>query len=854
MVSLGTPVSIEARFGLGGKKVANQPLVNNLKHFFDTTRQDVRFALRQMARRPGFSGLVALTLAIGIGGSTAIFSVLKGVVLRDLPYSEPERLVAVWEMSGETPSYQPFSGPDYLDVRAQSRTLQEFGALTDRWFNLTGDGAPIRLPGAECTASLFRVLGVGPLHGRLFMEEDEAEGSNHVVILSHGLWRAQFGGEGNVIGRKIPIDGVPHEIVGIMPAKFEFPTPWGGRDTTQLWAPLALPRDNLLREWHNFGGVGRLADGVTTAAADAELKTIAAQLAATYPDTNAHTGMWVEPMMKRTLGGVRNAMNFLLIVVGLVLLIACANIASMLLAQGAQRTPEIAIRRSVGADRHRLVRQLLTESLIQSLFGGVAGLALAIWGVDALVAILPDNVPRVAGIGVDGQVLAFAAMTTIAAGLLSGLAPAVFAGRTEIATVLREGLMARGGSRALNRFLSALVAIQIAIGLMLVNAAVVLMISYSNVVSQEMNFDTDKVMVAGISLTGPTYGEPHQRRSFVSDLLTRVRNVPGVAQAGVTNKLPLRGGSNGDVLIKDEVFDPSAQSTRSTVEHSFVDDGYHEAMGIRLLAGRTLNQFDLEASSVAAGLEISPVELPLVINRTMAEQMWPDENALGQMVRPNSAIEGYRARVVGVVEDVMQWGAERPPLPEMYFPHTSEIWGPRVAYLVVRAENDLSSLAAVIRGTVREIDPAIAVTEPSTMADILRQSTGRRRFSMLLITLFAATALVLIIAGTYGVMSYSVSQRTHEIGLRMALGADQILVIRHFLTRSARLFGPGLILGLLGSLAASTLTRSMVFGVSPLNPIYVAAAIGAMIIVASAAITVPVLRATRVNPVEALKE
>jgi len=833
--------------------VATQALGKKIAQLIDTTRQDVRFALRQMARRPGFSALIALTLAVGIGGSTAIFSVLKGVVLRDLPYPEPERLVAVWEMQGEIPSYQPFSGSDYLDVREQSLTLQEFGVLTNLWFTLSGDGAPIRLPGAECTASLFRVLGVPPLHGRLFMEEEETEGGNHVAILSHGLWWAQFGGELDVIGRKIPVNGVPYEIIGIMPEEFEFPTPWGGRDTTQLWAPLVLPRDNSLREWHNFGGVGRLAEGVTVAAADVELKSIAAQLAATYPDTNAHTNMWVEPMMKRTLGGVRNAMNFLLIVVGLVLLIACANIASMLLAQGARRTPEIAVRSSVGADGHRLIRQLLTESLIQSLFGGVAGLALAIWGVHALVAILPDNVPRVAGIGVDSQVLIFAAMTTIAAGLLSGLAPAVFAGRTEIATVLREGLMARGGSRALNRFLSALVAIQIAIGLMLVNAAVVLMISYSNVVSQEMNFDTDKVMVAGISLTGPTYDEPHQRRSFVSDLLTRVRNVPGVAQAGVTNKLPLRGGSNGGVLIKDEVFDPTARRTRNTVEHSFVDDGYHEAMGIPLLTGRTFSQFDLEASSVAAGLEVSPVELPVVINRTMAEQMWPDENALGQLVRPRSAVEGYRARVVGVVEDVMQWGAERPPLPEMYFPHTSEIWGPAVAYLVVRSENDLNSVAAVLRETVHEIDPHIAVTEPSTMADILRQSTGRRRFSMLLIGLFAATALVLIIAGTYGVMSYSVSQRTHEIGLRMALGADKVLVIRHFLNRSARLFGPGLLLGLLGSFAASAMTRSMVFGVSPLNPIYVVAAVGAMIIVTATAITVPVLRATRVNPVEALK-
>ena len=832
--------------------MATQTLAKRLEQLIDTTHQDVGFALRQMALRPAFSALVALTLAIGIGGSTAIFSVLKGVVLRDLPYPEPERLVAVWETQRDPPTYQPFSGPDYIDVREQSRTLQELGVLTDRWYNLAADGDPVRLQGAGCTASLLHLLEVPPLHGRLFIEEEETEGHDRVVILSHRLWQSRFAGDPEVVGSKIPVNGVLHEIVGIMPEEFEFPTPWGGRDTSQLWTPLVLPSDDPSRSWHAFGGVGRLADGVTAAEADVELKAISAQLAAAYPDTNAHTKLWVEPMMKRTLGGVRNAMNFLLVVVGLVLLIACANIASMLLARGAQRTPEIAIRSSVGADRQRLMRQLLTESLIQSLFGGVAGLALAFWGVGALVAILPANIPRVAGIGVDIPVLGFAILMTISAGLLSGLAPAVFAARTEIATVLREGLLARGGSRALNRFLGGLVAAQIAIGLMLVNAAVVLMISYSNVVSQDLNFDTDEVVVTGISLSGPAYEEPHQRRAFAEELLTRVRFMPGVAQAGLTNKLPLRGGSNGNVLVNDEVFDPSTPE-KNLVEHSFVDDGYHEAMGIPLLAGRTFTSNDLEEASAAAGLETSPVELPVVINRTMAEKLWSGEEPLGKFVRPRSAVESYRARVVGVVEDVRQWGAEYPPLPEMYFPHTSEVWGPQWLHLVVRAKADPSPLSAAIRDAVRDIDPQIPMADPSTMAEILHQSTGRRRFSMLLISLFAATALALIVAGTYGVMSYSVSQRTHEIGVRMALGANKTLVIRHFLTRAARFFGPGLILGLIGSFAASTLIRSMVFGVSALNPLYVTAAVGAMLIVTSAAISIPVLRAARVNPVEALK-
>ena len=285
--------------------MANPYFATKVENFIDTTRQDVRYALRQIARRPGFSALVALTLAIGIGGSTAIFSVLKGVVLRDLPYPEPERLVAVWEMQGETPSYQPFSGPDYLDVREQSRTLQEFGVLTGGWFNLAGDEAPIRIPGAECTASMMHLLGMPPLHGRLFLEEEEADGNNQVVILSYRLWQGHFGGQLDVVGRKIPVNGLPHEIIGIMSSDFEFPTPWGGRDTSQLWTPLVLPREDSMRSWHSFGGVARLAEGVRSTEAEVELKSIAAQLAAAYPDTNATTSMWVEPMMKRTLGGVR---------------------------------------------------------------------------------------------------------------------------------------------------------------------------------------------------------------------------------------------------------------------------------------------------------------------------------------------------------------------------------------------------------------------------------------------------------------------------------------------------------------------------------------------------------------------
>jgi putative ABC transport system permease protein len=646
------------------------------------------------------------------------------------------------------------------------------------------------------------------------------------------------------------VNGEPHVIVGVMPEAFEFPTPWGGRDDSRLWVPLVLSREDSARSSHSFGAVARLADGVTVEEAEAELQGIAARLSEAYPATNARVRMWIEPMMQRTLGGIRSALAFLSAVVGLVLMIACVNVASMLLARGAQRLPELALRASIGAPRSRLVRQLLTESLMLSLLGGAAGVLLANWGVGALKAILPTNVPRVAGISLDVQVLAFAALVSVATGLLFGLAPAVIASRSDLVTALsaRPG---RGGSRTRNRFLGSLVAAQLAIGFILVNAAGLLLASYDRVMSQQMNFDTTRTLVAGISLGGPAYEEPHERRAFWQGVLERVRVLPGVAEAGLTNKLPLRGGSNGSVLVNDEVFDP--QVKRELVEYSFVDDGYHEAIGISLIAGRTLDQRDLESSAVAAGLDVSPVELPLVINRTMAERLWSVEDALGKLVRNNSAQENYRARVVGIVEDVRQWGAERPVLPEMYFPYTAEVWGPIRGTLVVRAHGDPRSLVTGVRAAVRKVDPQIPVAEAFTMADMVSRATGRRRFSMLLVGLFAATALILIVAGTYGVMSYAVSQRTHEIGVRVALGADKAGVFRLFLTRAARQIVPGLGLGVAGALAASTVTSSMVYGISALSPVHLLAAVGVMIPVAFVAILVPVLRATQVNPVEALR-
>lgn len=815
----------------------------------DSIVRDLKYALRQLLRYPGFSLLLILTIAVAIGGNVAIFSALEGIVLRPLPYPEADRIVAVWETPEGEGWRQPFTGPDYFDVREQAQALEEFGVVNTDFFNLAGDAEPTRIRGARCTASLLALLQVPPLHGRLFTEEEEYEGNNRVVLLSYGLWQTQFAGEPSAVGRSVNIDGEPWEIIGVMPEGFRSPTPWGGRDDARIWVPLVLDRDGSGRGHHWLGALGRLAPGATNVSAKAELDIIAAQLAEAYPDTNARTRMMVEPMMARTLGGISSTLVFLLVIVGLVLLIACANVASMLLARGMNRASEFAIRASVGAGKRGIMTQLLTESLALALLGGVVGVLMAFWGVDAIKAVIPDSIPRGQLIQVNLKVLVFASLITVITGVLVGLAPSLLASRANLVEVIKQGRASRGGGRS--RLLSGMVAAQLAIGFVLVNAAVVLAVSYANVMKQTNNFSTHEVLVAGLPLAGPAYEETEDRRAFYYDLLSRVRGLPGVERAGITSKLPLRGGSNGGVLVQDEVYDPSVQS--GLVEYTFVGEDYHEAMGIPLLAGRTLDERDMDMAAVQAGEDSVTIGLPVVINRAMAEKYWPDADPLGEIVRPNGREAYFRATVVGVVENVRQWGPERPAIPEMFFPYTGEVWGTWAMILTVRASGNVEALSPSIRQAIRELDSAIPVPAPYTMARVLQESTAGRRFSMLLVGLFAATALILIVAGTYGVVSYAVSQRTHEIGVRVTLGANKGRVAWLFIKRLGLLVGPGLLVGVLFAWGASALTGSMVYGISPMNPLHMAVAGGMMVLVALTATVVPVMRATGVDPLEALR-
>ncbi len=811
--------------------------------FLDGVARDLRFSLRQLARQPGFTLLVVITLAIGIGANAAIFSVLKGLILQPLPYPQPDRVVAIWETPVGERYYQPFSSPDYFDMREQNGSFEEFGLYRLDWVNLAGEGEAVRVPGVRCTASVLRALGVSPALGRLFTDDEEIEGAHRVAILGAGLWRRRFGADPEIIGAPITTNGERFTIIGVMPEAYEFPRAWTTvSHDPEIWIPIPLSRDEDLRGSHSYASIGRLGDGVSVETAEADLQAIAARLAEEHPDTNARVGVWIDPLMRRTLGGVRSFLLILLGVVGLVLLIACANVASMLLARSTTRANELAIRTSLGASCKRLVRQLMTESLLLSATGGLAAVLLAVWGVNAIKGLIPATVPRIQGIRIDGGVLLFSLVVTVAAGLAFGLVPALLSARSDPIQSLKEGRGSFAGGRTTNRFLRGLVTGQLATAFVLANAAALLIVSHLNVMSLPRGFDAERVLVAGLSVTGPEYEQTEQRVALWDRLLERIGALPGVEHAAATNKLPLRGGNNGEVLVEGETYDPKAE--RPLVEFSYVTPDYFDAMGISLLSGRLLEDGDAKVSTAGG-------DLVAVVNRTLADRYWPGESALGKRIRSNSNPPAWTARVVGVVENVRQWGLEYPPLREIYFPHSFELWP--YTRLVVRASGDPLSLVPALRRAVREIDARLPLAGIRTMEDLVIDAAADRRFSMLLVGLFAGTALVLVTAGTYGMMSYCVSQRTHEIGVRVALGADRGKVMGLFLGQGLRLALLGAAIGLVGSLAASRLTGRLVFGISPLHPGFLIGGVLFMTAVALVAIAAPVLRATRVDPNQALR-
>jgi predicted permease len=809
--------------------------------YFDEVRQDLRYGARQLLKKPTFAAIVIGTLAVGIGANTAIFSVLKGVFLDPLPYHEPHRLTFIWHGETDGTCCGPLSGPDFLDFRATTETFEDMAVLTTRGTNLTGDGDPAMVLGAKITPSMFSLLGVQPARGRSFTASDEL-GDGRVVILSDGLWRNRLGADPEIVGTTIEVNGGPHTVLGVLPPGFTVPTPWYLNRMHDVYFPFLREETDQGRDSHWLLAIGRLKPGVSVETGDAELKSIAKTLEEQYPETNLEKTAYVHSMHERLVGRVGTQLIMLLCAAGFMLLIVCGNVASLLLARATGRQTEMAIRAAVGAGRTRIIKQLLTESLLLSVLGGAAGVALAVWAMTFLRTVIPADIPRVANIGIDGTVLGYALVISILTGIAFGLAPALSASRADLTESLKEGRGSqRGGSRR-NLLRGALVAGQFALALVLANGAALMVQSYLQFRGQEQGFDPENVLTVNVSLQGERYEDLWTRDNFLRQTIDRIAAIPGVLRVGATSKLPLNGGTNGSVWTEDNPERPLSGSFGPLIEFSRVSGDYFGTMGIRLLAGRLPIADDSVSTSPGT-----------IINQEMANRLWPDQNAVGKRYSFRTEPPTWMT-VVGVVEDVRQWGPYRNARAEHYLPYTAPGWasGYRM-YLMVKTDVNPLSIVRQVRQAVLAVDPDQPISEIQTMAGVLSDQFAGQRFNTLLVGIFAAIALMLVAAGIYGVVSFFVVQTSHEIGIRMALGAGRARVLGLTLARGLKLAGIGAVIGVGGVFASTRVIRSMLYGASPVDIATLIAGVFTLIGVGVFASLVPARRAARVSPVTALR-
>jgi putative ABC transport system permease protein len=805
--------------------------------------QDARYAARVLLKNPGFTAVAVVALALGIGANSAIFSVVNTVLLRPLPYKDPERLMTVWEddTKGGFPRDTP-AAANYIDWRDQNQVFEGMAAVAEQSFNLTGVGEPERLDGRLVSASLFPVLGVEPQLGRTFLPQEDQPGTNRVVVISHGLWQRRFGGDPSVVNRPVNLNGENYEVVGVMPADFQFPDP-----KDQLWTPIAFTQQEAAnRGRHYLEVVARLKPNVTVEQAQAEMTTVAARLQQQYPEQNAHLGATVLPLHEHLVGDIRPALLVLLGAVGFVLLVACANVANLLLARAAVRQKEIAVRVALGASRLRLVRQFLTESVLLSVTGGAVGLLLALWGTGLLKTFIPENVSQVRSLSVDARVLGFTLLVSLLTGLIFGLAPAVQASRFNLNETLKEGGRdSAQGSRG-NRVRALLVVAEVAVSLVLLVGAGLLVNSFLRLRGVDPGFTKDNLLTLSVVLPRQKYPDYQRRAAFYDEMVRRVEALPGVKAAAVTNWIPLVFQGDSITFSVEGRPDPApGQGKRPAVVTRAVHPHYFRTMNIQLTQGRALDERDRADTPNVA-----------VISETMARKSWPGEDPVGKRFTPGeltSTNPDDWITVVGVVRDVRQIELGAEPKAQMYVPYAQgwSSFAPR--YLVVSTSTEPMSLAAAVRGAVWSIDRDQPVSDVRTMEEVLSASLARQRFSTLLLGLFAAVALLLAAVGIYGVMSYSVAQRTHEIGVRMALGAQRGDVLRLAVGQGLKLILCGVGVGLAAAFALTRVMESLLFGVSATDPATFAAISLVLVGAGLLASYIPARRATKVDPMIALR-
>ncbi len=800
-----------------------------------TILRDTKYAFRQLRKKPCFTLVAVLTLGLGIGATTSLFSVFNALVLDPFPYPESDRIVHVW--SGQSWS---LSALDYFDIKEQMTSFTDMGVYQAERLNF-GVEKPESLYAVRCTSGVLRVLGMYPILGRLLIDSDEQLGAEPVAVISHGLWTRSFAADPQVIGKTMKLNGQETTIVGVMPADFEFSSPWYRGQEYELWTPFTFDIKKRGRGNYWLLGVARLKSGVTVKAADAEIKTIGARLTQAHPDTNTNKTMLVVSLRDQMTRNTASKMRMFIGAVTLLLLVACANVASMLLARGTQRQDEFSVRLALGASRCTLARLLLAETLLLGLFGSVAGLLFALWGTTVLRSLIPPQLfteARRTAIQINGTVLLFSISLALLSALLAGLLPVLTAVKTSVRETLNAGGRSGTVSRIRHRFLRQLMVTQIAVAVVLANGGILLFASYINIFRSNEILNTEEVISAEVSLQGDKYNKNEARLTFCDQLFERIGGLPGVQKVAITSKMPLEGGSNAGFLVDDEVYDPAIE--RPPIEQSTISPDYFAATGLTMLKGRVPVPTDAKSNLIG-----------VVINRTMAQHYWKGKEAIGRRIRPNAPNPPLSAEVIGVVEDVRQFGSEHPPLPEMYIPHAFR--APSRVFLIVRARGDAGPLVPAIRNELAALDPDLAIANVRTMKDVLNASVSDRRLSTSLINVFMVTTLILAMVGIYGTLSYNLMQRKQEIGVRIAVGALRHHIIWFVFRQAGIWVVAGLVIGLMLTVAASFLLRSMVYHISPWNPLSLLLGLTVVSIAACAACILPAMRATKIDPMEALR-
>ena len=808
----------------------------------ETLWQDLRYGLRLLARRPGFTVVAVMTLALGIGANTAIFSVVNAVMLKPLPYQKPEDLVLVRHIDKTKGTRSQSVGyADFLDWKAQNRVFEDLATFRQWSFALDVGNDLEQVPAATVSFNFFQLLGIKPFKGRTFLPEEENRDSEKVALVSHALWQRVFGGDEELIGRQLKLSNQLFTVVGILPPDFKFPF---DTERAEIWATNAILSAGMMdyRGARNVQVVARLKPGVSSQAAQTEMTGIADRLEQENPDTNRDLGVLLVGVQDELTREVRTALWVLFGAVTFVTLIACANVANLLLARAVSRHTEMAIRAALGAGTWHIVRQLLTESLLISLTGGACGLLLAAWGIDLLLALSPQNLPRINAIGINGPVLGFTLAISIVTGVLFGLLPALKAAQPGLNEVLKGGSKASVSGVGRNWLRSALIVGELALAVILLTGAGLLINSFIRLNRVELGFQPENVLAAGLNLSPNKYPKGENRVAFLQLLQEQVKSLPGVRSVSFTSTLPFSGGGVGSSFkIKGREW-PANEKMPMAGTFTVMPD-YFATMGMPLLQGRQFTDSDDKSRPGA-----------VIINEAFARQYFPNESPLGQSVTPGANREKdtpAEFQVVGVIGDARGAALDKEPRPEIYTPYRQTPW--TFGQLVIRTDNDALSLAGAVRRQIKSLDPGQTVPGVNTVDNLIARSIKPQRFNLLLLSIFAATGLLLAFVGIYGVMSYHVADRTREIGVRMALGAQPADVLKLVLRQGARLTLLGVVTGLAGAFGLTRLMAGFLYGVTPSDPLTFAGGSVLLLLVAALACYLPARRATKVDPMIALR-